>query len=57
MAQSAKDKITKAGLRPTVSFYDFHYFPTQDIMISSNGDVYRRQPQAAADAFLKTKSD
>jgi len=67
ISQSNKDKIANAvapvgsldrtpGVRPKVGFYDFHYFPVPDIMISSNGEVYKRQPKEAVDAFLKTKT-
>ncbi len=65
ISQSNKDKITNApgpdrandahGVRPKVGFYDFHYFPVQDIMISANGEIYKRQPKEAVDALLKAK--
>jgi len=67
ISQSNKDKITNAvapvgsldrtpGVRPKVGFYDFHYFPSKDIMISSNGEVYQRVAKEKLDAFLKTKN-
>lgn len=43
LAQGPKDKIAKAGERPKVAFADWRYFPAQDLMISSNGEIFRRQ--------------
>jgi acetyl esterase len=44
LAKGPKDKIANAGVRPKVSFADWRYFPAQDLMISSNGEIFRRQP-------------
>ena len=45
LKQSAKDKIANAGERPKVAFADLRYFPAQDLLISANGEIFRRQPQ------------
>jgi len=44
LAKGPADKIANAGVRPKVSFADWRYFPAQDIMISSNGEIFRRAP-------------
>jgi acetyl esterase len=44
LAKSTRDKILNAGVRPKVAFADWRYFPAQDLMISSNGEIFRRQP-------------
>ena len=44
LANGPRDKILNAGVRPKVSFADWRYFPAQDLMISSNGEIFRRQP-------------
>ena len=43
LANGPRDKILNAGVRPKVSFADWRYFPAQDLMISSNGEIFRRQ--------------
>jgi acetyl esterase len=52
LSESSQDKITKAGVRPKVAFADWRYFPAQDLMISSNGEIFRRQAKEAAAAPL-----
>jgi hypothetical protein len=42
---SARDKIANAGVRAKVSFADWRYFPGRDLFISSNGEIFRRQPK------------
>ncbi len=43
-------------MRPKVDFYDLHYFPKQDVMISSNGEIYTRQDDTASTtAYLKKR--
>lgn len=44
LAPGARDKIARAGVRPKVAFADWRYFPAQDLMISSNGEIFRRRP-------------
>jgi acetyl esterase/lipase len=53
LPEGLRQKILKAGVRPKVGFADWRYFPLQDLMISSNGEIFRRQPKAAADAARK----
>ena len=47
LSKSSRDKITNAGVRPKVSFADWRYFPARDLMISSNGEIFRREATAA----------
>jgi acetyl esterase len=46
LSASARAKIAQAGGRPKVAFADLRYFPAQDILISSDGEIFRRQPWA-----------
>ncbi len=56
LAEGPRQKILRAGVRPKVGFADWRYFPAQDLMISSNGEIFRRQTKAAADAWRKTRA-
>jgi len=56
LPKSASDKIAHAGVRPKVSFADWRYFPAQDIMISSNGEIFRREPKQAMDDTIPSGS-
>ena len=47
LAKGPRDKIANAGVRPKVAFADWRFFPAQDLMISSNGEIFRRQPTIA----------
>lgn len=45
-----RNRISAAGPRPTVGFADWRYFPRRDLMISADGEIFRRVPGPVADS-------
>lgn len=48
LSQFQKNRVVAAGVRPLVGFADWRYFPAQDLMISAEGEIFRREAKIAA---------